>query len=936
MKRQHVVLNCDPYANRSPGGFGYSQRCRLVVSLQYLVGSSYLHTRPLCADLRAIDGNAQLPELHVDEHRHWPLDGCERTVALQYPRALQTLIHDLNIVHHSRWTASAGSNSQEHERQPYSCDSRIQFCGHPQSMRPTARFRHHSRMIIVMVSVLGAEALRDRLPAVAWRLRWVLALGLACIGVTVVLARQVPHSVTTSGASPTQFSLQRAWPLLESLARQPHPVGGHEQFQMRAFIIEQLRLLAIAVSEQSADAALNMAGSNQSAHVHNILAMIPGREPTAKAVLLVAHYDTVPNGRGAGDNGAAVAALLETARALKQGPLLRRNVYLLFDDAEELGLLGARAFIASHPAAQQVGIVINFEARGVAGPVMMYQSSANSGPLVAGYGRSSPYPHTNSLISQLSHALPNDSDASLFIQAGYPVLAFAFVEGLEHYHRYSDSAENLDARSLAHCGIQALAMARYFAELGELPQPKYDSVYFDVMGRFVVHYPGLIANLLGTLCALGWLLLVRRELAAKRCTMRGIARGAKLQVIVLGLALVVPTMLHLLRSLMIDEGWLVRHAATYGLSDLLVVAALNLLFYTGANRQSSPRGLLLGGLSLSVLLALVLGWLVPQASAPWQWISACTLLVWRFEPLAVSQRPSLSIAWHHLPLAFAVALLGPVVNTALGAAGPALMAIPLLLAMSVTGLFLPTMLPRASKHLAQGAFATAAVGFALMLVVTLLPREVRSQPAETSLIYAVDAETRTAVYASTDIQSNAWTEQWIPPGSARQPLLEFTPALGIWRQAQAQPHLPAVPQVSVVDLQSDGQHRLVELRLASSSETRCVKLWQPQGEPVRVISVNQQPVMQFVRFSPRIDELGMQVLGGVREQRVWALNYCGLVEEPLVLRLQLSKGQSARLRLVTESMSLPEPGLHPKKSRPPNIVPGRQSDVTWVGRDVVL
>ena len=754
--------------------------------------------------------------------------------------------------------------------------------------------------------------------------RWVLVLGLLWIGVTAVLTRQIPHSVTTSGDSPPQFSVERAWPLLESLARQPHPVGSRAQSQARAFIVEQLQRYDIAVSEQSADAALNMAGSNQSAHVHNVLATIPGRETMAKAVLLVAHYDTVPNSRGAGDNGAAVAALLETARALMNGPRLRRSVYLLFDDAEESGLLGARAFIAAHPVAQKVG------------PVMMYQSSANSGPLVAGYGRSSPYPHANSLISQLSHALPNESDASLFIKAGFPVLAFAFVEGLEHYHRYSDSVDNLDARSLAHCGIQALGMARYFAELRDLPQPKYDSVYFDVLGRFVVHYPCLIAKLLGTLCALGWLALVRREIAAKRCTMRGIARGAKLQVIVLGLALVVPTMLHLLRSLMIDEGWLLRHAATYGLSDLLVVASLNLLFFTGANRQSSPRGLLFGGLSLSVLLSLVLGWLVPQASAPWQWISACTLLVWRFEPVAFSKRPQLSIAWHHVPLALAVLLLAPVVDTALSAAGPSLMAIPLLLAMSVTGLFLPTMLPRASRHLTQGAFATGAMGFALMLVVTLLPRTARSQSTETSLVYAVDAETRSALYASADVQSNAWTEQWIPSGSVRQPLLDFTPALGTWRQARAQPFSLVVPLVSLVELPTDGQHRLVELHLASSPETRCVKLWQPEGEPVEVVSVNQQPVMQFVRFSPRIDELGMQMLSGVRERRVWKLNYCGLTEEPLVLRLQLAKGQSARLRLVTEAASLPEPMLQKLQSRPRDTVAGPQSDVTWVGRDVVL
>ena len=91
-----------------------------------------------------------------------------------------------------------------------------------------------------------------------------------------------------------------------------------------------------------------------SATFWNILAATPVPRPS----LLVAHYDSVTNSRGAGDDGAAVAALLETARIVMAGPKLRRSIFILFTDAEEVGLLGALAFVHEHPLAQRAGIVI--------------------------------------------------------------------------------------------------------------------------------------------------------------------------------------------------------------------------------------------------------------------------------------------------------------------------------------------------------------------------------------------------------------------------------------------------------------------------------------------------------------------------------------------------------------------------------------------------
>ena len=56
-------------------------------------------------------------------------------------------------------------------------------------------------------------------------------------------------------------------------------------------------------------------GGSGTVDIVNVIAWIPGTA-TSQAVLLMAHYDTVPQSPGANDNGSGVAAMLEIARLL--------------------------------------------------------------------------------------------------------------------------------------------------------------------------------------------------------------------------------------------------------------------------------------------------------------------------------------------------------------------------------------------------------------------------------------------------------------------------------------------------------------------------------------------------------------------------------------------------------------------------------------------
>jgi hypothetical protein len=66
---------------------------------------------------------------------------------------------------------------------------------------------------------------------------------------------------------------------------------------------------------------------------------------SGKALLVIAHYDSVPDSPGAIDNAASVGVLLELARVLHKSPP-PQPVILAFTAAEEVGLVGGEALAA--------------------------------------------------------------------------------------------------------------------------------------------------------------------------------------------------------------------------------------------------------------------------------------------------------------------------------------------------------------------------------------------------------------------------------------------------------------------------------------------------------------------------------------------------------------------------------------------------------------
>ncbi len=200
----------------------------------------------------------------------------------------------------------------------------------------------------------------------------------------------------------------------------------------------------------------------------NILAKIKG-SGNGKSLLLLSHYDSaLTPSFGASDAGSGVVTILETIRAYQaSGKTPTNDIIILFTDAEEVGLDGARLFVKNHPWAKNVGIALNFEARGSGGPsnMIVETNSGNKNLINAFMEADVKFPVASSLMYSIYKMLPNDTDSTVLRQGGdIDGFFFAFIDDHFDYHTANDNFENLDRNTLQHQGEYLLPLVHYFGD----------------------------------------------------------------------------------------------------------------------------------------------------------------------------------------------------------------------------------------------------------------------------------------------------------------------------------------------------------------------------------------------------------------------------------------------------------------------------------------
>ncbi len=292
-------------------------------------------------------------------------------------------------------------------------------------------------------------------------------------------------------ASENVFSTDRALTHVEKISKKPHGVGFPAHAEVRSYIISELESLGLKTSVQEGYTAGDWGNLSKAI---NILARIKGTE-NGKALLLLSHYDSSPHSSlGASDAGSGVATILEGIRAfLSENKQPKNDIIILITDAEELGLNGADLFVKEHPWAKDVGLALNFEARGSGGPsYTLIETNRGNAKLIEEFTKADPdYPVANSLVYSIYKMLPNDTDLTVFREDGdIEGLNFAFIDDHYDYHTVRDNFERLDRNTLAHQGSYLMPLLSYFAnsDLNNLKSLD-DSVYFNVPFFKLVSYP---------------------------------------------------------------------------------------------------------------------------------------------------------------------------------------------------------------------------------------------------------------------------------------------------------------------------------------------------------------------------------------------------------------------------------------------------------------
>ncbi len=446
--------------------------------------------------------------------------------------------------------------------------------------------------------------------------QWNLFLAILAVSVGLAFLGNLLPSPKPVDAPVTEFSAARAMIDVRRIASEPHPTGSQANSELGQYLSGRLEEMGFEVTVLVAPLApqgmarLEQWGGDASEPLktHSLLGVLPGTDRDLAPILLMAHYDSVWASPGAADDGAGLASILESIRALNAGGQHKRDLLVLFSDGEELHLNGARAFFENDPLAKQIGAIVNLEARGAGGRTYMFQTNAGNGEIADFYASHVGNPSTSSLAVLVYRIMPNDTDLTPALEQRLMGYNLAFIGKASLYHSPLATPENLDQGTLQHMGDQTLALARALLNADTLPQESPDQTLFDLFGLFAVSYPAW----------LDWLFLVggfscfafaaRKSWSLKETTF-GAAR-------MLGLVLLGAILLegvNILSQATGAQNYYDRLAAVPRLewmAVLLCIAAL--LAFLPSNKPSPSRSL---GIALPItLIAALIQYLAPSAA----------------------------------------------------------------------------------------------------------------------------------------------------------------------------------------------------------------------------------------------------------------------------------------------------------------------------------
>jgi hypothetical protein len=630
-----------------------------------------------------------------------------------------------------------------------------------------------------------------------------------------------PPPVRASNA-PDQFDATAAFARIERVLspEQPHPMDSAGADLVRARLLAEITALGYApeVHEHFDCRPQQRAPAIDCGRVRNIV--FSAGPASGPAVLAAAHYDSVPAGPGASDDGVGMAAWLEIARLVRDAPLTRRVIFLI-SDGEEPALLGAYAFERSDPLMDDVQAIVNLEARGTRGPAIFFETNQPNGDAIGAYAAGARRPLANSIMADVYAVLPNTTDVTVLRRPNVDVVNIALLDGWEDYHTPQDNLASFDQRSLQHMGDAALPTLLHLAGAADTGSTER-LVFTDIATRSFVALSGWLA-----LSVLGVSVLVAAVAfwrGGREARWRTFALPLVAIVLAVALASAVGFAFGFLRP---GDYWFAYPLATRAWCALLAFTGIALAFlWLGRGARAAHMdaaamfwfgalgfagSLALSGLSVlfvfsSFVFALgAIGALLQPAAAPLAAAVAGLIALVLWAPILHLLEVALGYQMPGVFVAFAALMLLPWLGMLARLQGEARWRWP---------------------ALALGAAALGCVALA-----AVLPAETPQRPRPLNVVYLQDATTDQSFFLAGAVGRPA------PPELAR--LADFEPRLAVpgdrtesWSAIAPNAHLPT-PRVAILSDQTEGETRRVRLSLQTNGAYRTIIRIPRTDEPVR-------------------------------------------------------------------------------------------------------
>jgi Zn-dependent M28 family amino/carboxypeptidase len=264
-----------------------------------------------------------------------------------------------------------------------------------------------------------------------------------------------PARVAAGTVSVDSAQLIRDIRVLSADSMEGRRTGTPGSARARAYLLQRFREVGLTAFGGGYEQAFAFTGRDGTAYQGvNLVGYVRGTEHPERYLVITAHYDHlgVRNGQiynGADDNASGTSALLAFAAEMRRQPP-RHSVIFAALDAEELGLQGARAFVASPPVPlERIVLNVNMDMISRNDRNELYAAGTYHYPALRPFvERVAARSGVNLLMGHDRPDLPPgddwtmSSDHGAFHQVGIPFVYFG-VEDHPDYHQPTDTFENI-------------------------------------------------------------------------------------------------------------------------------------------------------------------------------------------------------------------------------------------------------------------------------------------------------------------------------------------------------------------------------------------------------------------------------------------------------------------------------------------------------------